>query len=135
MAKLEKLEQRNVALPPTLCAFLERQARAEDRTVSGVIRRLIAEAARHEPPAPAPSFPVLENVPHTAEGIATARARQATKREELARIEQRRRRVGAGGPISADGDMRASHLSHEIAIIDDQIAMAVRMMPRTTNGG
>ena len=130
----ENLQQLNISLPTPLLAFVQRRAKLEDRTVSGMVRYFVAEAARAEPPPAPPSFPVLENVPHTAAGVAAARARQAAKREELARLEQRRRSP-RGGPLSADYDMRASHLSHEIAIIDDQIAMAERFLPRPANGG
>ena len=129
----EKFEEIKVSLPPALAAFVKRKAKDTDHTTSGLIRHFVAEAARAEPP-PTPSFPVLENVPHTPAGVAAARARQAAKREELARLEQRRRSP-RGGPLSADDDMRASRLSHEIAIIDDQIAMAERFLPRPANGG
>jgi len=40
--------QVTVPLPSELRAFVERAAEREDRTVAGVIRHLVAEAARQE---------------------------------------------------------------------------------------
>ena len=39
-------EQVSVPLPADLRAFVEREARREDRSVASVVRRLIADAAR-----------------------------------------------------------------------------------------
>ena len=38
--------QVSVPLPPVLRLWLEAQAEAEDRTLAGVVRHLVAEAAR-----------------------------------------------------------------------------------------
>jgi hypothetical protein len=43
---MSKRTQITVPLAPALRAFLEREAAKEDRPMAGVIRRLLAEAAR-----------------------------------------------------------------------------------------
>jgi hypothetical protein len=43
---MRKGEKVSVPLPAELKAFVEARARAEDRSIAGVIRRLVAEAAR-----------------------------------------------------------------------------------------
>ena len=43
---MRKREQISVPLPPELREFVERQAAAEDRTIAGQIRHLVAEAQR-----------------------------------------------------------------------------------------
>jgi len=50
----EPLQQVNVSLPSTLVPFIQRQAAQTDRTMGGVIRHLVAEAARRyaQPEAP-----------------------------------------------------------------------------------
>ena len=45
----EPLQQVNVSLPAALVAFIQRQAAQTDRTIGGMIRHLVAEAARREP--------------------------------------------------------------------------------------
>ena len=53
----EPLQQVNVSLPAALVAFIQRQAAQTDRTMGGMIRHLVAEAARretHEGSFPAP---------------------------------------------------------------------------------
>ena len=44
----EPLQQVNVSLPAALVAFIQRQAAQTDRTMGGMIRHLVAEAARRE---------------------------------------------------------------------------------------
>ena len=46
----EPLQQVNVSLPSALVAFIQRQAAQTDRTMGGMIRHLVAEAARREAP-------------------------------------------------------------------------------------
>ena len=46
----EPLQQVNVSLPAALVAFIQRQAAQTDRTMGGMIRHLVAEAARREAP-------------------------------------------------------------------------------------
>ena len=46
----EPLQQLNVSLPAALVAFIQRQAAQTDRTMGGMIRHLVAEAARREAP-------------------------------------------------------------------------------------
>jgi len=46
----EPLQQVNVSLPAVLIAFIQRQAAQTDRTIGGMIRHLVAEAARREVP-------------------------------------------------------------------------------------
>jgi hypothetical protein len=46
----EPLQQVNVSLPAALVAFIQRQAAQSDRTMGGMIRHLVAEAARREAP-------------------------------------------------------------------------------------
>ena len=52
----EPLQQVNVSLPAALVAFIQRQAAQTDRTMGGMIRHLVAEAARREV-APEGAFP------------------------------------------------------------------------------
>jgi Ribbon-helix-helix protein, copG family len=44
-------EPLTVNLPPELTSFVRREAEREDRSISAVVRRMIAEAAKHEAPA------------------------------------------------------------------------------------
>jgi hypothetical protein len=46
MAEQAKLQQVSVPLPQELREFVERVATEQDRSVAGVIRRLVAKAAR-----------------------------------------------------------------------------------------
>jgi hypothetical protein len=47
--EMRAMEQRvTISLPESLCQFVRQRARAEDRSVAGVIRRCLAEAAKRE---------------------------------------------------------------------------------------
>src|SRR5262245_31502565 len=90
-------EQINVSLPPEHIRWLRTQAAREDRTLSGLVRRLVAEAARQAlptPPPPSPSPPpqkVLEPVLATRAGILEGKARLATLRERRQALVQNER--------------------------------------------
>jgi len=49
------LQQVNVSLPAALVAFIQRQAAQTDRTMGGMVRHLVAEAARRESPPEEPT--------------------------------------------------------------------------------
>ena len=55
----EPLQQVNVSLPAALVAFIQRQAAQTDRTIGGMIRHLVAEAARRQAP-PEGVFPAAK---------------------------------------------------------------------------
>ena len=57
----EPLQQVNVSLPAALVAVIQRQAAHTDRTMGGMLRHLVAEAARREaPPEAAFAAPTCE---------------------------------------------------------------------------
>jgi hypothetical protein len=132
---MSQLQQVIVMLPEPLVAFLKRAATREDRTLSGVLRHLVSEAARTEPP-PQTGFsdafaPPVPSVPATVEGIAAAKERLAKLRHEQAQIRRRKARW----QTTVDEDTRIDRLVAEIEIMGKQIAMAERFVKPGANGG
>jgi hypothetical protein len=127
---MAEMEQLSVKLPGDLVAFLQRVARRDDRTPTGVIRHLVAEAARLEPPAETQPFgSVLPNVAGNAESIAEARAlisQMRTRQARLARL---------GGEASAASDMECEKLKFEVEILEERVKQAEKMMRPARNGG
>ena len=125
------LQQMKISLPADLFAFVQREASRSDRTPSGYIRHVLAEAKRHEPPG-APVFPVGRQfmpVPPTVEGIAAAKQHVDALRLEQEKIHRRKR---VSGTTVAE-DTRADAITSEVGIINQRIAAAEKLLPR--NGG
>jgi hypothetical protein len=128
----EPLQQITTSLPPALIALVQRHAAQTDRTLGGTIRHIVAEWARSQPPPEGVfDFPTLPAVEATPEAIAAAKARVAAMRQEQARI--RRKKTTHGTTV--DEDAKADRFIDEIATMEQRIALAEKMMPRSRNGG
>src|SRR5262245_52338182 len=119
------LHQLKISLPPDLLAFVQQQAALTDRTPSGFIRHVLAEQKRREP-RPEATFPapVFPGVPATVEGVAEAKQRVATMRQERDELRRRQRKY-YGTTISEDE--RCDRLSADIELFEKGIVMAERM--------
>jgi hypothetical protein len=130
---MPQLQQVIVMLPEPLTAFLKRAAEREDRTLSGVLRHLVSEAARVEPPpagAPwVPPGPTIPGVAATPEGIAQAKEHIAALLEEQKQLHRRKR---VSGTTVAE-DTRADQITMIVGVMGQRIASAEKMLPR--NGG
>jgi hypothetical protein len=121
-------ETLKISLPGDLASFVRRAADREDRTISGLIRRLVSEAARLEPPPPTPGAPkVMQNVEATPAAIAAAKARVAELRQRRDVIVKR-----SSGPLHmptpATDDIEFRALAVEIEWTERQIEMAERFV-------
>jgi hypothetical protein len=116
-----------ISLPSDLASYVRRAADREDRTISGLIRRLVAEAARLEPPPPTPgAAKTLQNVEATPAGIEAAKARVAALRQQRDVIVKRSNRpMHEAAPATDDIEFRA--LAVEIEWTEKQIEMAERL--------
>lgn len=117
----------NISLPSQLLVFLRAAAAREDRTISGQVRHLIAQAARLAPPPSPPPRKALEHVQHTREGIADGKARLAALEQSRAEILQRHRR-SLQEPAPAADDLRLRELIGEIDWLKSAITMAERFV-------
>jgi hypothetical protein len=127
MGRPARLEQITIALTPELRAFVNREAERESRTVAGQIRHLVVEAYRRAgspPPSNHSPPPALPNVDSKPESIADARGRIAELKNEQLRLQRKRRARDS----SAADDAILDALPGKIRFVEDQVAMAERMM-------
>jgi hypothetical protein len=117
-----------ITLPSDLASYVRRAAAREERTISGLIRRLVSEAARLEPPPPTPgALKVMENVESTPEAIAAAKARLVTMRQRQEVI-AKRSRGPLHEPTPAVDDLEYRELGVQIDFTERQILMAERFL-------
>lgn len=123
MAKQGKLERVEVSLPKALLDFVQRTADAEDRTVSGTIRRFIAEAsARETPLEPKLSWPVrLPTKLNTPEEVASAERHLGTLERERDQLDAIRAPY-----LMPEQATRLSFLHGEIAMVSREIWLRKR---------
>jgi hypothetical protein len=119
-------ETMKISLPSDLASYVRRAAGREDRTISGLIRRLVAEAARLEAPPAAPKN-VLQHVPATSEGIAEGKARLAALEQRRDAIVARSRR-GLHEPTPATDDIEFRELIGHIDWLRAEIAMSEKFV-------
>ena len=129
---MPEFEQFNVLLPENLAGFLRREAAKRDFTLSGLLRHLVAEAARAEPRPEGGFFPnefapPVAAVKADAQSIAEAKVHLGELQQERERI---KRRQQLWSDTAADG-ARLDRLNAEIEVFGKRITAAERM----ANGG
>jgi hypothetical protein len=133
----EPLQQVCVSLPPNLIALLQRHATATDRTLGGMVRHIVSEWARGQPPpSQHPTFPdalttPIARIAATPDGIAEGNARIARLERELEQISRRQR---LRSDTAGDEDRKGA-IYGELKILRQDIELAEKMMPRSANGG
>jgi hypothetical protein len=127
----DPLQQVCVSLPPSLVALVQQHAAQTDRTIGGMIRHVVSEWARSQPPREGVfNFPTLPGVPATVEGVRAAEERIDAMRKEQDQIRRKKKIHGT----SVDEDARHDQLHFMIELTLSRLAAAQRQL-RPSNGG